>query len=315
MDFRDILRRRQIEYKDHGTDRNEIRLCCPFCPDRGKTPDIEFKLGVNVRSNRGHCFRCDYSTRHIVESLNRKFSLGQIIRPVKPETKSATKIVVPEHSFLLYRDWQKSDWATRAKEYLESRRKMDLETMEEKMVLFTEVGRYSHRAIFPVIAHEQLVGLVARAITKTQTPRYLNSEGVKYIWNLPETPVKEDRVMLCEGIFKGLALEKILDGEKFSVGALLGHTISTEQIQQLKGAREIYIFPDPDPEGLKGAIKIAYKLRNRFKVYLPKLIPVKQADELEYRQMLKVLASYSLFSDSLLCRYQFEAMKRGVNEE
>lgn len=47
---------------------NEIQANCPFCEERGKSPDLKGHLYVNVyRGERGAaiCFRCGYATRHL----------------------------------------------------------------------------------------------------------------------------------------------------------------------------------------------------------------------------------------------------------
>jgi len=237
------------------------------------------------------------------------------LRPVlveDPEDEKPKKpFELPSGLELLHKCWQDSEWATKAKEYLEGRG-IDLDLIRQKKVLFTETGRYSHRVIFPVIWQKKIVGMVCRAILKSQKPRYLNSTGDKYIWNIPKTP--KDKVILCEGVTKGIALEKCFD-DQFSIGAILGHTITGTQIEQLDGAKEVILFPDPDPAGIRGAIKVAYKLRNRFHVFLPLRIPTQQADEMSPEDVLTVCTSIQFFGDSMKCYYESAATRREHNAE
>src|SRR3970282_2780957 len=96
-----------------------------------------------------------------------------------------------------------------------------------------------------------------------------------------------------------------------TVGALLGHSITETKIEHLKGVENVILWPDPDPVGLKGMIKVAYKLKPVFNVVLPAQIPVRQADEMEPIEVLRVFKSLRPFSEALKCQYEFKALKRG----
>jgi len=37
----------------------ELRICCPFCPSKGKTIDRNYKLWINPVKNMWRCWRCD----------------------------------------------------------------------------------------------------------------------------------------------------------------------------------------------------------------------------------------------------------------
>jgi hypothetical protein len=42
-----------------GDGHVEYRICCPFCPSRGKTPDRKFKLWINANNGKYRCWRCE----------------------------------------------------------------------------------------------------------------------------------------------------------------------------------------------------------------------------------------------------------------
>lgn len=305
--LRDALRMRGIQFKDHASDRNEIRLCCP----RPACGDTTFRFGVNVATGQAHCFNCDYRSRNSIKALMKWLALQPVsIEQEEAQKKKLEEIDLPEGSVALGKKPKMSIWTRKAFTYLQARG-MSQQDMIDKRVILTEIGKYSHRVVFPVIVKKRVVGLVARSIIKSQKPKYLNTRGMKSIWNIPGKPMES--VILCEGVFKALALEKMFD--RFSVGALLGHSITQIQIEQLKGAKLVLIWPDPDPVGIRGAVKIAYKLRGKFKVALPRIIPYRQADEMGAEELVRVFQSMNPFTEALRCRYEFQAIKRKQDEE
>ena len=314
--FLSQLQLKGIPFRVSMDNRNELRVCCVFCTDKGESPDTRFRLCINTRTGQGICFNCGWRSRSALKFYLHKLkiagnvSLQEKTEETEPEFRD---IEIPEGAVLLADHWNDGKWHRKAKEYLEQRN-VDLQTMKEKRVLFTEVGRFSHRVIFPIVIKRRLVGLVSRGILKSQK-RYINSSGAKAIWNIPDKP--KDTVLLCEGIFKGLALERLFPREKISVGALLGHTITDLQAKQIEGAELVMIWPDPDPAGLIGAIKLAYKLRNQFIVALPTRIPTAQADDLPASEIVSVYKSFRRWDDNMKCHYESTATRRShtVEEE
>ena len=63
------LRTKGYRVRHHGFQPDEILVCCPFCLLRGKTPDNDYNLGINVKKNIGHCFRCEWRSREALEAL------------------------------------------------------------------------------------------------------------------------------------------------------------------------------------------------------------------------------------------------------
>jgi DNA primase len=118
------------------------------------------------------------------------------------------------------------------------------------------MGRYAYRIVFPVWYQKHLIGLIGRDFTGHQEPRYLNSKGEKGLYNYASC----ERVILSEGVFKALRIERLETG--LGSMALLGRSITDFQITQLKksGCKEIVLWPDPDKPGRKGVVDIAERL-------------------------------------------------------
>ena len=101
---------------------------------------------------------------------------------------------------------------------------------------------------------------------------------------------------MSEGIFKCLKIERV--AMKPSI-ALLGHSISTiqlEQLQQYKLLSKVIVWPDPDKVGIKGTIDVCNKLKDAgYKVYTLAEVPKKQADELPDDRVKDYLNNVVLF--------------------
>jgi len=304
--FRNSLRIKGIPFIDSDTNKNETRICCPFCVDLGESPDSKFRLGINTRTGQSQCFNCGWKSRFGPQAVIRKLQLQPVHVAQEEEEEEKAKFEMPQGLISLAKHWKDSRWSKLAYKYL-LERGMDLTSIIHKNVLFTERGRFAYRVTFPVYIKDEIVGLVGRSIVKDQEPRYLNTPGLRAIWNIRKRPMKT--VMLCEGIFKAIKLEGLYYDE-MTVAAVLGHSITQPQIDQLKRVEKVILWPDPDPVGLKGAIKIAYKLQSQFQIALPGIIPTKQADEMGGAEIEKVFRSVELLSDSLKNKYEFAAMKR-----
>lgn len=150
--------------------------------------------------------------------------------------------------------WEKSHERIHKKalEYVLNRG-VTLQQIENHFIGFCAVGDYAGRIIFPVYRKEQVIGFVARAFAKDIEPRYLNSEGLRYVWNAPDEKMKYG--ILIEGVFDALAGERVL--HKIHIMAGLGHTLTDLQLKPLLKFRELTLVPDPDRVGIVGTVKRA----------------------------------------------------------
>lgn len=246
----------------------EITICCPFCHLNGKTPDTDFKLGINVISNKAHCFRCDFKTRHAKEALRKPLELGELLPyEEKPKEEKPKKIKLPEDFNPLPKCRKQDFLYTRAYRYL-LQRGIDDECMEQHEIGVSLSGEYAYRIVIPVVYEKKLVGIVGRDFTGTQDKRkYLNNIGVKAIYGIPEK--RAQSAILVEGIFDAWRVSIALRHLRFrrpDCLALLGHDLTEEQEQMLKGYKRITLWPDGDIVGCKGFAAIGDKLKMFFKV-------------------------------------------------
>src|SRR6185369_4369592 len=125
-----------------------------------------------VVTGQAHCFnsRCGYGSKNCIKALTRQLSLRAVQTEGKAEKKTLEEVEIPKGAFYLGKRPNYSQWSRKAFEYLTQKRSMTKQDIINKRVLFTEVGKLSHRAIFPVAVEDKIVGLVARGILKSQSP-------------------------------------------------------------------------------------------------------------------------------------------------
>lgn len=271
MDLLEALNSYGVPYRPHGSDPNEIWICCPFCEEQGETPDTRFRLGVNVANGNAHCFNCDWGSRDedfTFSQLSAKLELGELqaaAQKVKPKKK--VKVVLPDDFRKITHKSKYSDdyWERRAYQYLD-RRGISHRQMEEKEIGFSMVGDYAYRVIIPVYYKDRLRGLVARDFAGKSRLKYKNSVGDKIIFNLPDPRHAEKGIVLVEGPFDTLAVERGASRLRLDAGGLLGHALTIGQEKLLKPYKVVYLWMDPDKAGIEGVVKIAKQLQGKKKV-------------------------------------------------
>lgn len=306
MDFVTALSSRGIEFHPNTAKKNEIMICCPFCPDRGQSVDTRFRLGVNVATGWAHCFNCDWRSRDSLVEIGVKLILAGVETAVVEELEEALPepVVLPEDFWPL---WKADDdpLFRRVHKYITGRG-ITAEELKSHRVGFTLTGRMAYRVLFPLHYKKQLLMLIGRDFTGKLKPKYLNSVGPKAVYNLPELKVR--RLILSEGVIKCLKLQRAC---KFYSASLLGHSMSPYQYDFIKKVDTFYLWPDPDSVGLGGFINIAEVLTENHNVCLPWPLPKKQADEYSDNE-LKALFDTTMqpMSDRLSQLYRLYAGKR-----
>jgi 5S rRNA maturation endonuclease (ribonuclease M5) len=249
----------------HGTNkRNEVTLCCPFCEVRGFTADVNFHLGLNTFNGKAHCFRCDWkssNTLYTAKQLRFAFKVDFDIseralrtpkRKDKPEVKAPESVDLPPE----YESFNNEDFVgRRVRKYLTGRGVSLLQIVRHR-IGYAAVGEFAWRAMFPVIGRDRKIyGCVGRAVTPTQTPKYLNSTGLKMLWN---TEREASTAIVVEGIMDALRTETaLLQVPGMAAVARLGSTITQVQLEQLREYESAIIFPDFDLAGVRGATELA----------------------------------------------------------
>ena len=301
MRFIDVLNARQIAHKAHSFNPNEIYICCLFCADRGYTQDRRYRLSINLSNGKAHCFNCAWgSNGHAISAVMHRLRVfeeleGQdgLAQPKMPAPK------LPSDFQPLTKLYDEFD--NQALDYLKQRG-ITVRQVINKRIGVSYVGRYAFRIIFPVYVDNVLRGIVSRDFTGNREPRYLNSPGMKALYNLPEHAMTE--VIISEGIFKALRIEQAIGTTCASITSL-GASMSKEQVEQFRERKfkTVTIYPDPDAPGQFGAARAAQAILDTTGVrpYIA-LIDRRPADEATLEQIARALQRRVPYSPAMQTR-------------
>lgn len=308
MTFTEALSKRGIKWRRAQSGRVHVHLCCPFCVSRGESADTRFRLGVNTRENWANCFNCDWGARvGAVDKILKRLSIEAAVTDGIDERrpKQEKKETELPAGFMLLSDWFKrgDDLPGDPLGYLK-RRGISRKQIKRHYIGCTYRGRYAWRVLFPVLFDGYYMGMVARALTDSQEPKYLNTYGEKSLYGLP-TKAKE--LVLSEGVFKALRLNRALH---MPSAAMLGHHLKDEQIAQIRkvGVRRVYVWPDADHAGTRGAVSAADALSSvGFKVFLPKSA-LPYADEVDLNALRTGFSTFVPYTDGLGIKLRFQSI-------
>jgi hypothetical protein len=257
----ELLEQAGVDFK--RSDGDEITLNCPFCV----TEDTGYHLGLNVGNGLAHCFRCDYKSGGLMNTarqLSRVYDIPFQIRYMatkeEQEGRPVPALPSPSREYLPKEYERFVSGSTdkvekRIRGYLKSRGVSQLQ-IEKHQIGFAVAGKYAWRVLFPVLGEDgKAYGCVARSVDVRQKPKYLNSLGIKLLWNA-HRPAKV--AVVCEGIIDALKVETALMRRRDWVAvARLGSSLTPQQMRQLRQYERIVILPDRDAAGVKGAIAMA----------------------------------------------------------
>ncbi len=250
----------------HGTNKkSEVTLCCPFCLERGYSADVSFHLGLNTFNGKAHCFRCNWKSSSSVftaKQLRRVWQMEYQIderelrtqRRQEPEKKKLPEsIALPDEYERL---GQNEDFVGRKVRRYLLKRGVSLLQIVRHRVGYAGAGEYAWRALFPVLGKDgKTYGCVGRAIHSGVEPKYMNTPGMKMLWN---TERIANTAVVVEGVMDALRVETaLLQMPDMSAVARLGSSITTAQLDQLKEYERVIIFPDFDLAGAHGASELA----------------------------------------------------------
>lgn len=334
MILQEILDASGVDYKTTSK-TFELVVCCPFCTGRGFPADTDYHLGLNVKAALAHCFRCDYKARglfyiarQLCTALNLDMSVRQLVRsngrqdkvvdkekPAQPEVikvESDIQSLIPEYEQF---DRDKTDQVQQAARRYLKWRGVSIYQVVKHQVGFAAVGDFSWRVLFPVQMDDGVVGCVGRAIRPVMKPKYLNTTGIKSMWNA-QKPV--GTAVVSEGIMDALRVEQALNNMRGKTAvARLGSAITTTQLDQLREFEDILILPDWDQAGIHGAIELADRCdsRNmRVKVAVPKEMSGLDPGSTEVELILDQIREALPWSKAAEWRLREAAMKEVVNE-
>lgn len=305
MSVVELLRKHNIRVATSAAKPDEVQIPCPFCGDN------KLRLYWNVRTNKAICFNCEFRSNNAGKRLfYALFGGGEVWVPDSVYERAT------EPSS---RDWARAgvDWPPgfvkllpsrslmheRAVRYI-LRRGFSKAEMRLKYLGFTERGKWRMRIIFPCIWRGKLRMFTGRAFADSFQPKYLNSIGDKWVYNLPE---ECRHAILSEGCLKAIAIERVLDKPS---GALMGTNVTPLMAWQLgkAGVKRVTVWPDPDAPGIAGAFKAADQLLEYgFAVKIIWPPPEAQADEMTEAQIRRAWARRVPFSERLRLGVQLSA--------
>lgn len=253
----------------------EVRINCPFCEKKGKTPDRKGHLYVNIQEGLVHCFRCEYGAtlKVFLDDLKagtdfKKHELnypryGRLQKLLKEN--QLLKIDIPFPRIDLY-DNPAKDFLV---EYIRVTRGLDEEVIW-KYDLRAGSGNYKGRIVIPVSEQFTNIYFTARSIFETDTSKYKNPVRGEYgilvgksevLYNIDAVPEGVDRVVVQEGPLDVMATH----GKPYPCVALLGSSISRQQMFKLllKHPGEVVVALDSD------AVSKAFELGKRLAHYIP----------------------------------------------
>lgn len=310
MLFTDVLSSNGVKYQ-RGAGKGEIRICCLYCSERGESEDTRFRLGINYITKKAQCFNCHWSSRNAVSLILKKLVNGSIA--VEESTENVeeddpTTVVLPEGFEYLDPTKSTNSWYhKKALQYLRDRDIPDWQITAKKMGV-TIVGNFKYRIIFPVVMERELVGLVGRDFTKQSKVKYLNNVGEKHLYNCPMERKKIKKIVLSEGIFKALKIERVA---MLPSAALLGHSVTGIHLKQLArypNLSKVIVWPDPDRVGLTGAAEVCKKLQDEgYRAYTIMPLPKAQADELPDRAVRKAIEMATPYTAGTGSKMRLEA--------
>lgn len=254
MTLQDTLARQHVAFRRGHSDPNKISIHCPFCVERGKSQDTQFRLCLHAKLGWGKCLHCGWSWRHAVLYVLRRVGINEVPKGFEQEAEKRTPPVqLPEDFQVLTQ--ASDDLDNQAQKYLLDRG-ITLNQIAANRIGVSYVGRFAYRILFPVYAEGKLRAINARDFTGRQKPKYLNTVGDKYLYHFDP---KKEVLILSEGAFKALRIQQVTP---HASAALLGHDLTTIQLGQIKSSavKTIILYPDPDPVGKAGIIKLADSL-------------------------------------------------------
>jgi len=254
-EIKDLLQKYGIHV--HTESGNEITFYCPFHKNRN-TPSFY----LNKKTGLWQCFNPSCGEKGNFKKLYRQItgkSYGRETKldpaALKNEIDRALRPIVPEKEISLdtmILDYDSDDAKDKLLPFLE--RGLSIDTLSHFEVGFSS-GK--NRIVIPVRNPQyKLVGLIGRAISSEQEPRYLYNTGFKratVLFNIQNAKLHSD-VIIVEGSVDAM---KVHEAGFPNVVASLGAQVSPQQVSMLKKYFDrIIIFSDNDDAGeaMKGAI-------------------------------------------------------------
>lgn len=264
-----------LEYKI--TSSNEIRLNCPFCQVKGKTPDQKFHLYIHPEKGVFICFRCN-STGGI-NSLPQEYKETIIkLKSIYPtfqyfkEVSSRSTPQLPEGFVEVKGRLADIQYI---ENYIAYRLKTNIKTIrtelstyyslmlrgKEPWIKFKSTNIFSEEDYF--------------ILRKPYSHQFLNPIGEKKLFKIGFDKTKVDsKIVLVEGVFDALS---VFLKNKIPSIAILGKTMSINQILELKENFDgVDIAVCLDKDAFTESLKLAKTLASIFEKSKISLIKIRK---------------------------------------
>jgi Toprim domain-containing protein len=279
----EVLTRRGIRFRQSAGDRNKLHVNCCFCQSQGKPADTKQRLCIHSKDGWGKCVSCGWKNRYAIAPVLKQLGIVADVEGAERVHESKQELVtLPEDFQLLTKVFDDLDRT--AKQYI-LKRGITEEQIKENKIGVSYTGRYAYRIIFPIYVDKKLQGINARTFMD-RAPKYLMSRGEKYIYRFDPNAVT---CIFSEGVIKALRIDRVTE---FGSSALLGHDLTSKQLEQIQNSscKHVILYPDPDKVGKQGVIKIADKLKENCKVKISVVWPIPgPADEIPLKDLQAVL--------------------------
>ena len=259
-----LLNKAGVDYRHYS--KAEIQIDCPFCEDIRGTVDSHKCLGINQQKFVAHCLRCDWAAdglTSVLKALSRKFgvtfSYREMLKDMEEEYEPPVHKPKPCSLPVGFERFIGSDdeYEVKAKQYLRSRGIGRIEIAKYR-IGYAAAGEMAGRVIFPVMENDgRVYGYVGRDFTGNLKPKYLNSKGIKMLWNAQE---KGEAAALCEGIISAIAVAQALRSEGVVGLATLGCGLDAYQLSQLERYKRIIVFTEADEAGVRETLTHARRI-------------------------------------------------------
>lgn len=220
-DIEGFVGRNFDDYNYYGSPVTDLKVCCPFCPDRGAGDDQDYHLHIHIDPDKQvvHCFRCGYARSWIyfvidITGLSYWQAVGElyVVPRLQDDIKGRLAVRVeeakPKKAAALPEDFQplhktniqESHLAHVARAYMKSRNFSINVCRQYNIGISEDVG---YRIIIP-IEHGYWQG---RTIYKWLKPKYINpkSPARDILFNAAALELYNE-VVICEGAFSAMAV-------------------------------------------------------------------------------------------------------------
>lgn len=269
--------------------KGSISYCCPFCDEKVGSPDLKFRLGIDIKTTMYNCFRCHSSGL----LFRTKLSNVEKIIPFLLEyytVEKEDKNELNSNKLLEFKNVIPISKDSVAYQYLQERKITDEQIQYYN--LMTGINDNFGRIMIPNAMVAKWTDFYQGRSYLGMEPKYLNAEGIdksSTVFNLHNQSKNQKKVYIVEGVFSAIRAGK-------DVISIYGSAPSDIQIDLIKSYnfKEIYCCLDGDKAGIIGNNKLSKMLFNRTNsdIYTVKLPEEKDPADLGEDKFKKYCEKY-----------------------